>query len=152
MRKEDYDLMHDLEAGYWWFKGMRKVTRALLSRHMKNAPRAILDVGCGTGINLLWMSQEFRPERVVGCDHSEVALGWCADSVQRARSDGFKPTPRLCRGDVRRLPFADRSFDLVTSLDVLDLFPPTGEDVLGLPQLYRVLLPGGVDFVREPGY
>jgi ubiquinone/menaquinone biosynthesis C-methylase UbiE len=151
MRNEDYNLMHALEADHWWFVGMREVTSALLSRWAARAPRDILDVGCGTGINLLWMAQQFRPERVTGCDFSPAALRWCCETVKSARSYSQKVIPRMCRGDARKLPFAPGSFDLVTCLDVLDLFPPD-EDRAAMAELHRVLRPDGVALVREPAY
>lgn len=152
MRREDYDIMHALEAEFWWFAGMRKITHALLSRHLVRAPQGVLDVGCGTGINLLWMTQQFKPEAVVGCDYSSVALEWSGMTLHRSASYSARVTPRLTQGDVRSLPFGDASFDLATSLDVLDQFPPTGEDVQCFRELYRVLRPGGVAYVREPAY
>jgi SAM-dependent methyltransferase len=151
MRKEDYDLMHALESDYWWFAGMREVTSALLSRYLASAPRDILDVGCGTGINLLWMTQQFRPERVVGCDYSSAALGWCQVSIKGSRSYSQTVIPRLSQGDIRQLPFTGDTFDLVTNLDVLDLFPPP-EASRAIAELHRILRPGGIAFVRAPAY
>ncbi len=60
--------------------------------------------------------------------------------------------PHLARGDVRHLPFAAGSFDALTLLDVLDQFPPDGQDLLGFAELHRVLRPGGVAFARVPAY
>jgi len=152
MRPEDYDIMHALEADYWWFAGMRQVVGALLGRHVLRPPRDIADVGCGTGINMLWMAQQFRPERIIGCDYSSIALGWCRETLKGARSYSARLIPRLSQGDVRKLPFAGSSFDLVTCLDVLDSFPPDGEDMAGLSELHRILRPGGMALVREPAY
>jgi ubiquinone/menaquinone biosynthesis C-methylase UbiE len=151
MRKEDYDLMHQLETDYWWFVGMRRITSALLSCHVGQIPRSILDVGCGTGINLLWLTRQYQPDRIVGCDFSAVALGWCAETIRNAPSSSKKTTPVLSRGDVRKLPFAGGSFDLTTNSDVLDLFAK-GEDLQAMKEFYRVLRPGGVAFVRAPAY
>lgn len=151
MRKEDYDLMHLLESDYWWFVGMRRVTSALLQYHLSNPPRNILDVGCGTGINLQWLTQQFKPNRIVGCDFSAVAIGWCKETILQASASSQNTRPVLSRGDVRRLPFADNSFDLTTNSDVLDLFSE-GDDLLAMKEFYRVLRPGGVAFVRAPAY
>jgi SAM-dependent methyltransferase len=152
VQSKDYEIMHALEARFWWFAGMRHITRALLKRHISGSPRAILDVGCGTGINLLWMLQQFPPELIVGCDYSPVALGWCQETLQASGSASARVRPVLCRGDVRKLPFSDRTFDLATSLDVLDLFPPIGDDTRAMAELHRVLRPGGLALVREPAY
>jgi len=152
MRKEDYDDMHALESDYWWFAGMRRITFALLKRHLPGGALDFLDVGCGTGINLLQMCRDFPLRRAVGCDFSSIALAWCRDTIRNAPAHPRGTVPRLSRGDVRSLPFADASFDLVTSLDVLDVFDPNGEDEKAFAELHRVLRPGGVAFFREPAY
>ncbi len=152
MHKKDYDIMHELEADFWWFVGMRDITRALLERHMTAPPRAVLDIGCGTGINITWMSRFFSPGLVVGCDFSGIALSWCRETMEKTTTETGVPRPLLSQGDVRKLPFGSGSFDLATILDVLDLFPPTGGDFEGFAELHRVLRPGGLAFVREPAY
>lgn len=142
--------MHLLETDFWWFVGMRKVTEAFLLRCVTRAPRDVLDVGCGTGINLLWMSGRFKPGRIVGCDYSPIAVDWCRETIARGSPQQHAPID-LSRGDLRRLPFRSESFDLVISLDVLDVFPP-GDDAAAARELYRVLRPGGLAFVRAPAY
>jgi len=152
MRKEDYDLMHGLESDFWWFVGMREVAVALLHRYLAGKPRDILDVGCGTGINLLWASEKLGPERVVGCDFSTTALDLCRQTIWADHSSARKSIPRLCQGDIRRLPFAGGSFDMVTSFDVLDVFSSSEEWSAGMSELHRILRPDGLALVREPAY
>jgi len=151
MRKEDYDLMHALESDFWWFTGMRRVMGALLQKHMRGRPARTLDVGCGTGINLLWMARTFQPGSITGCDYSETALGWCAETLRAAPRAHGTTEIRLSRGDVRRLPFAEGSFDLATCFDVLDLFPE-GDDVRAMAEIHRALRPGGLALIREPAF
>jgi ubiquinone/menaquinone biosynthesis C-methylase UbiE len=152
MRIEDYKLMHALEADFWWFVGMRKVTEALVRRYASGVSKAVLDMGCGTGINLLWAAELFQSGRVVGCDYSATALSWCVETLKSAASDSGRVEPRLSQGDVRHLPFETGSFDLVTNLDVLDTFASPGEDLQAMSEFFRVLRPGGVAFVRVPAY
>ncbi|MGH9845015.1 MAG: class I SAM-dependent methyltransferase, partial [Blastocatellia bacterium] len=47
---------------------------------------------------------------------------------------------------------ADRSFDLVTSFDVLVQIPGEGADEQAIRETFRVLKPGGIAFVRCAAY
>ncbi len=151
MRQSDYNLMHQLESEFWWFAGMRRVTAALLRSCVVRDLRDVLDVGCGTGINLLWVSEQFSPNRVVGCDYSPIAVEWCRDAIASAQPRASGSYIRLSRGDLRSLPFRDESFDLVISLDVLDVFTP-GDAAAAVREIHRVVRPGGIAFVRVPAY
>lgn len=148
MQRAEYDEMRALESGLWWFVGMRQITGALLRRHAASA-RRIVDVGCGTGINLVFMSHELRPDLIVGSDYSPFAIEWSRDTLASAPP----PSPVvLCYADLRRLPFATNSFDLLTNLDVIDQFPPGADHALGFAEFHRVLRPGGIALVRGPAY
>ncbi len=50
------------------------------------------------------------------------------------------------------LPFADSTFCLVTSFDVLVQLPGEGADEQAIREMYRVLRPGAVAFVRVAAY
>jgi SAM-dependent methyltransferase len=151
MRQKEYDEMHALESDFWWFVGMRDIAEALLKLHGGEHFPRFLDVGCGTGINLLWVARTFRTRAIVGSDYSPAALTWCRRTLNDA-SVAVSPVPQLSRGDVRGLPFAHGSFDAVTLFDVLDQFPPDGQALSAIAELYRVLRPGGVACVRVPAY
>lgn len=93
------------------------------------SPERILDLGCGTGEGTLYLSREFPRASVRGVDISEAM-------VEIARSKiGLDPDARVVfkTADASRLPFPDRSFDLVSQVNV-PLF--SGE-------LARVLRPEG---------
>lgn len=75
-----------------------------------------------------------RARTVIGMDLSSTTL-----REARSHSGGRRVT---CT-DVRRLPFADGSFDVVVSNSTLDHFAERREIVLSLRELYRVLRPGG---------
>jgi SAM-dependent methyltransferase len=53
---------------------------------------------------------------------------------------------------VTALPFADASFDLLTSFDVLVQLPGESSDEVAIHEMFRVLRPGGVAFVRTAAY
>ncbi|MGI8783408.1 MAG: class I SAM-dependent methyltransferase [Acidobacteriota bacterium] len=155
MRREDYETMHHLETTFWWFEGMRDIVQSLLSPEIQHGPDSFLDVGCGTGIMLHWFPAQFHPKLMAGCDLSEVAIGFCRQTI--AGLTGWERTLNrsgllLTRGSVLQLPFQDASFDVVTNLDVLDSMPLNGGDLTALRELHRVLRPGGVALIRAPAY
>ena len=70
----------------------------------------VLELGCGDGRTLAALAA--RPGTSVGLDLSPAALALC-------RPAPGSPAPLLVRGDARRLPFRDGSFDAVLLLHVL---------------------------------
>lgn len=71
-----------------------------------------------------------------------VGIDLTTATARRARER--HPDLRASRGDVRQLPFADGSFDLVVSNSSFDHFPTLAELVASLTEVHRVLVPGGV--------
>lgn len=135
--------MYALEESLWWFTGMREVTRAVLDPVCPPGRRRdILDAGCGTGGMLTWLERYASGGRVAGIDFSADALDFC-------RSRGLC---EVVQASVTALPFADETFDLVTSFDVLVQLPGEGSDELAMREMARVLRPGGVAFVRAAAY
>ncbi len=79
---------------------------ALLARYAPYEGRRVLDLACGSGRHAARFAE--RGARVVGFDLSMPLL------VRARHRRG--PAMALVRGDKRRLPFRDRSFDLVVNL------------------------------------
>ncbi|HJQ30556.1 MAG TPA: class I SAM-dependent methyltransferase [Pyrinomonadaceae bacterium] len=143
MQAQDFADLYALEESYWWFVGMERVTAALLDPVCTAArARDVLDAGCGTGAMLNWLERYARGGRVFGIDVSPDALDFC-------RARGLR---NLAQASATALPFADESFDLVTSFDVLVQIPGEGSDELAMREMFRVLRPGGVAFVRAAAY
>jgi SAM-dependent methyltransferase len=136
MNLEEYRRMYEAEERQWWYAGMRAISFALLDPALPAGRDLLfLDGGCGTGVNLEHLG---RRGRAVGVDLSEQALGFC-------RRRGV----RVVRAGVLALPFADGSFDVVTSLDVLYHRWVADHDV-AVREMARVLRPGGLALVRVP--
>ncbi|MBX6312574.1 MAG: methyltransferase domain-containing protein [Isosphaeraceae bacterium] len=136
-----FDRLAEIEATHWWARGMWRLTSLWLDEALQGRRGLrVLDVGCGTG----WVLSRFRQRGevawAIGVDPSPVALA-------RARRYG---EGGLARGDARSLPFADRSFDMVTCFDVLQHLD-AGGDRQALRELRRVLRPGGLALIRANG-
>jgi ubiquinone/menaquinone biosynthesis C-methylase UbiE len=143
MQAEDYNYLYELEDHFWWFAGMRAIAGALLDQYCgTNCDRMILDAGCGTGGNLVWLQRYVGKGEIYGIDVSGKALKW----GRQRRPEG------LVQASVTDLPFDDSSFDLVTSFDVVVQLPTGGADLQAMREMYRVLKPGGIGLVRAAAY
>ena len=143
MKYQDFADLYALEESLWWFAGMRDVTAALLDPVCPlGIEREVLDAGCGTGGMLTWLRRYAGRGHVAGVDLSQDALEFC-------RARGHRG---VARASVTDLPFADSSFDLVTSFDVLVQIPGEGSDERAMREMFRVLRPGGVAFARAAAY
>src|SRR6185295_18341145 len=139
MQEHTYPIMFRVEQSHWWYTGRRKILTAFVEeicRQVKDRRPRILDVGCGTGANLLMLSEYGEAE---GVDVSEDALAFC-----RARG-----LDKVKLGAAEELPFADGTFDLVTGLDVVEHLD---DDLAGLKEMRRVLRPGGRILLFVPAF
>ena len=130
--------MADLEGMQWWYAGMRRIARALLTPLLppvEGRARRILDACCGTGWNLQDLAT-FGD--TYGIDLSPLAV------VTTNRRGG-----RVTQGNLLALPYASSSFDVVTSFDVL-YHAWIQDDARAVRELARVLKPGGLVLVKVP--
>ncbi len=97
------------------------------------AGRAVVEIGCGIGTDLLRFAR--GGAQVTGVDVSETAIGLARRNLALHGATG-----RLLVGDGARLPFADRSVDLVYAHGVLQY---AAEPRRVVEEAQRVLRPGG---------
>lgn len=119
----------------------------------QEAPRTLLDLGCGTGRHALEMAR--RGVSVTGVDMSATMLDMGRQMLTPAPDvpPGVTP-PRLLEGDARTVRL-ETQFDAVTSLFHVMSYQNTEEDALAvLETARRHLKPGGCflfDFWYGPG-
>ncbi|MGW5362893.1 class I SAM-dependent methyltransferase [Actinopolymorpha pittospori] len=105
------------------------------------ADRRVLDFGCGTGYGAHRISPECGS--ITGVDVSASAIDFARDHYQAARLD-FR---HIAPVEQEPLPFADASFDVVLSFQVIEHVPDADRY---LAEAARVLAPGGVLVVATP--
>jgi SAM-dependent methyltransferase len=133
----DYELQtHHAEDRHWWYRGRRKALDGVIAALGLPPHARILDAGCGSGRNMIELA---RFGAVTGVELSDTSV-----ALARARHAG-----EVVEGSVLEMPFADDSFDLGVSLDVIEHL----EDDLGaLRELRRTIAPGGQLLVTVPAY
>jgi SAM-dependent methyltransferase len=137
MNDREYEIMFRREDAYWWYRGMRAVTRAFAPGVFGRAVGArALDAGCGTGRNLVDLA---AGGPAVGVDVSLRALGFA-----KRRGTG----PLVC-ASVEALPFRTASFPVALSRDVLYMVP---DDARAAREIARVLAPGGTFALSAPAF
>jgi malonyl-CoA O-methyltransferase len=109
---------------------------ALRAAGLDLAGKAVLELGCGTGLNTEWLAAS--ADEVLALDFSD---GMLAQARRRA------PRVSFVRHDISQpLPAADGSFDVVVETLVLEHLQRL-EDLFA--EVRRVLRPGGVFFLSE---
>ncbi|MFZ2089950.1 MAG: class I SAM-dependent methyltransferase, partial [Desulfobaccales bacterium] len=115
------------------------IRQVAMSRH----PTRILEVGCGTGKNLVHLGRRFPQARLWGLDLSGDML-----AVAQKKLAGLAPRLSLIQAAYDRPVEAEPFFDLVVFSYALSMFNPGWEQALSAAS--RDLAPGGaiavVDF------
>lgn len=129
--------MARVEHSHWWYRATRELLADVFAPHLA-ATALVLDAGCGTGATGAWLA---RRHPVVGLDAERLAVELFARQ---------HPGVALLTADVGRLPLRDRSVDAVLCVTVLcHRAIPDPDAAVG--ELVRVLRPGGVVCLLEPG-
>jgi SAM-dependent methyltransferase len=130
------------DPGYDWTSGSARMNPALRGpyQYLENvlarccSGKRVLDFGCGHGIFSV------QPARggatVIGVDISARALAFAR---RRAVRERVIRHAQFCLGDCERLPFPDRSFDVVMSCGTLSCL----NFVQAVSEMARVLRPDG---------
>jgi SAM-dependent methyltransferase len=136
MRDSEFQAMLALDDRHWWYRGRRRIVRAVIDAAGLPPGARLLDAGAGSGRTLDDLAAYGS---VAGVELAERG-------VEAARARGHADVQVA---PVERIPHEDASFDLVTCLDVIEHTP---DDVRSLRELRRVTRSGGAALVTVPAY
>lgn len=96
-------------GGYKYDGRWRPVAEKIAEHYNLKTGQKVLDIGCGKAHLLYELMQVVPGIEVTGIDVSEYAITHTIEEIQ----------PYLMKGEAQNLPFLDKSFDLVISLNTL---------------------------------
>jgi len=97
----------------------------------------VLDIGCGSGLDLYVAGRQVGPHgRVHGIDSTPEMVALATENIARCRSENVE----VRCAESESLPYDEGHFDVVMSNGVLNLSP---EKERSFGEIFRVLKPGG---------
>jgi SAM-dependent methyltransferase len=138
MERIVYDRMAELDSRHWWYRARREILADLIRRRIRLPGEArLLEIGCGTGHNLVMLKRFGRVDAVeIDAAARAIASRRLGHAVMAA------PLPALTG-------VADGAYDLVALLDVLE---HVEEDREALASIARKLRPGGRILIAVPAH
>lgn len=138
MERIVYDRMAELDSKHWWYRARREILAELIERRidLPEDPR-ILEIGCGTGHNLVMLKRFGRVDAIeIDPAAREIAGRRLGHPVMDS------PLPALTGVE-------EGAYDLVAILDVLEHVEADRE---ALDSIARRLRPGGRILIAVPAH
>jgi arsenite methyltransferase len=118
----------------------------ILDRLSLRGDEQVLDMGCGRGAVLVAVARRLTTGTVTGVDIWSTAdqSGNAREvTLRNASLEGVTSRTRVETGDMRALPFADASFDVVVSSLAIHNISANADRRKAIAEAFRVLRPGG---------
>ena len=118
----------------------------ILDRLQLRGDEQVLDMGCGRGAVLTAVARRLTTGRVTGVDiwsTTDQSGNAREVTLRNASLEGVADRVQIDTGDMRALPFADASFDVVVSSLAIHNIRSNAERERAVNEAFRVLRPGG---------
>jgi SAM-dependent methyltransferase len=140
-----------------WSSRVGKVRKRerLLDVLMLTGNEQVLDVGCGRGLMLIAAAKRLTSGKAIGIDkwqQEDLLNNRPEATLQNARLEKVADRVEVKTADMRELPFADESFDVVLSCAAIHNINGVKERAKAINEIARVLKPGGralIDDIRH---
>jgi len=137
MDRTSHDIQKRVEGFHWWFSVRRKLLRSVLISLRLPRDSLALDIGCGTGANVIILRGEGL--EVIGLDHSPYALSLAKMDIQGP----------LINGDLNNLPIRPGTIGLIIATDILEHIE---DDRGGVHECFQALKRGGILILTVPAF
>ena len=138
MEAAEFDKILEVEDANWWYRARRALVAKWLERRRAQLgrPLEILDIACAAGMS-------FRHFTAYG---NLRGVDISAETIRLCKRRGID---RIVQCDAMKLPFKERSFDVVMALDALEHLP---DDAAGIAEMRRVARDDALLLVTVPAY
>jgi arsenite methyltransferase len=126
--------------------GKLRARDRLLDRLALAGDEQLLDIGCGHGLLLIGAAHRLPRGRAVGLDlwsQKDQLANRATATMANASAEGVQDRVRVQDGDMRVLPFADASMDVVVSSLAIHNVPGAADRARAIAEIARVVKPGG---------
>jgi arsenite methyltransferase len=140
--------------GMWWGSRFGKVRERekLLSNISFRGDEQVLDVGCGRGLLLIGAAKRLTTGTATGIDiwQTEDLSGNRPDAtLENTRREGVAERVKIETADMRKMPFADGTFDVIVSRAAIHNLYAAADRASAVREIVRVLKPGGLAVIDD---
>jgi SAM-dependent methyltransferase len=140
-------------AMLWYSKfGKLRARERLLDQIAWRGDEEVLDVGCGRGLMLVGAAKRLATGKATGIDvwqGEDLSGNRPEATLENARREGVLPRVQVQTADMRRLPFADGSFDIVVSCAAIHNLYHRQDREQAIREIARVLKPDGQVLIAD---